>query len=428
MRGSKVWGAAAAAALLLAACGGSSGGGPSQLGALNHHVDVQFWEAMAGGALKPTLEQLTSDFNASQPNVTVHLQVYPDYGTLRTKTLAALAAGSPPDLSQAYPDWAAKYQQSSALADLTPYVSAKDGLSASDLKDIWSSLLESGKVGGKQYMLPFNKSVNVLYYNPTLFAQAGISDPPKTWDEFAADAKKLTGGDHWGTDASNSLETIFEGQIRDYGGTLLSADGKKATFNSDAGVKALQVWIDMAQKDKSAHLLNGYDDADYGSGHEAMSIGTIAGYSYKQKAIGSRFQMTTAGLPGGPSGEHDLIQGTNLVVFSHAGKDVQQGAFQYIKYLLSKSATETWSEKTGYMPVRKSAYEDMKQSFYPQNSILQVAPAQLPTAVSTPSVSFWQEASGDLAIELANAVSGKKSAKQALDDAAKQVNDLAAQS
>ena len=76
----------AALALLLgaAACGGSSGGGAApatagQLPALNHHVTVNFWHAMAGGTQKPTLEAITRAFNDSQPNVTVNLQVYADY-------------------------------------------------------------------------------------------------------------------------------------------------------------------------------------------------------------------------------------------------------------------------------------------------------------------------------------------------------------
>ena len=111
----------AALALLLGAvaCGGGGNGGTAttttaQLPALNHHVTVNFWHAMAGGTQKPTLEAITKAFNASQPNVTVNLQVYPDYPTLLQKTLAALAAGSPPDMAQCYENWAARFNQSVA--------------------------------------------------------------------------------------------------------------------------------------------------------------------------------------------------------------------------------------------------------------------------------------------------------------------------
>ena len=421
----RLWHVGAVVAMFLAACGGTGGGQSSQLGALNQKVTVQFWEAMAGGTLKPTLEKITNDFNQSQSNVTVQLQVYPDYNTLNTKTLAALAAGNPPDLAQCYENWASRYNASNALADMTPYINAADGLSSTDLSDFFPVFLNDGKLNNKQYMFPFNKSDYVLYYNDDLFKQAGLTGPPTTWDEFFSDAQKLTGNGHWGTDNSNSMELIFEEMLMDYGGSLLSSDQTKAAFNSDAGVKVLQMWRD-AISNGSVHTISGYDDADFGAGKEAMSIGTIAGYSYKQQAVAGKFNMKTAVQPGGPSGSHALIQGTNLCIFSHSSKAVQQGAFQYVKYVTSKTQTEYWSEHTGYMPVRQSAYKDMQSSFYPTNSLLLAAPQELSSAVFDPSLPTWNEGIGDLSNEVENALGGKKTAKQALDDAASQVNQLLA--
>ncbi|HKC19373.1 MAG TPA: ABC transporter substrate-binding protein [Candidatus Dormibacteraeota bacterium] len=418
----------AATALVVAACGGTGGGGTGQsgqLGALNQKVTVQFWEAMAGGSLKPTLEKITNDFNSSQKNVTVQLQVYPDYNTLNTKTLAALAAGNPPDLAQCYENWAAKYNQSHALADMAPYINAKDGLSQSQLSDYFPVFLSDGKLSGKQYMLPFNKSDYVLYYNDDLFKQAGLTGPPKSWEEFFTDAQKLTGNGHWGTDNSNSMELIFEEMLMDYGGSLLSSDQSKAAFNSDTGAKVLQMWKDGIANG-SVHTISGYDDADFGAGKEAMSIGTIAGYSFKQQAVAGKFTMKTAVQPSGPSGAHALIQGTNVCIFSHSSQAVQQGAFQYVKFVTSKSETEYWSENTGYMPVLQSAYKDMQTSFYSSNPILLAAPQELPTAVFDPSLATWNEAIGDISTEVENALAGKKSPKQALDDAANQVNTVLA--
>lgn len=420
----KARGMVALLALLAVACGGGgTGGGGGQLGALSHHVTVNFWEAMAGGALKPTLEQLTQQFNSSQSNVTVNLQVYPDYNTLLTKTEAALAAGTPPDLAQCYPNWAAKYNQSHAIVDMTPFVEARDGLSPTELADIHPKLLKDGQLGGKQFMFPFNKSVPVLYYNPVLFEQASISGPPRTWTELATDAQKLTGPGHWGIDIGNSLESTFEGQLQDYGGSLLSADGKKATFNSEAGVRALQLWVDM-YRNGSAHFIGDkYDDADYASSHEGMSIGTIAGYSYK-RPVNNAFKVTTAPVPAGPKGSHVELFGTNVCIFAKAPRDVQQGAFQFVKFFTSKESTMTWSEKTGYVPVRQSAVQQMEQSFYKDNPNLKVAVDELPNAFSGPALPIWNEAAQDIQTELFNAVQGRKTAKQALDDAANQVNQL----
>jgi ABC-type glycerol-3-phosphate transport system substrate-binding protein len=136
--------------------------------------------------------------------------------------------------------------------------------------------------------------------------------------------------------------------------------------------------------------------------------------------------MKTAVQPSGPSGAHALIQGTNVCIFSHSSQAVQQGAFQYVKFVTSKAETEYWSENTGYMPVLQSAYKDMQASFYTSNPILLAAPQQLPTAVFDPALPTWNEAIGDISTEVENALAGKKSPKQALDDAANQVNSVLA--
>jgi len=421
-------------AMALAACGGSAGGGSTQtattqLPALDHHVTVNFWHAMAGGSQKPTLEAITTAFNSSQSNVTVQLQVYPDYATLLQKTLAALAAGSPPDMAQCYENWAAKYNQSKALADLSSYIGAKDGLSESDLRDFWPSMLNDAKLGGSFYMFPFNKSDSVLYYNADMFKAAGIDRPPATWDEFAADAKKLTvPGQRWGTDFSlaGGYENLWEAMTSEFGGSLLNKDQTKSVFNSAAGQQAIQVYADLV-KGGYAHRVQGFEDEDdLGSQHIGMMVNTIAGYSFVDRSVGGKFTLKTAPVPAGPKGQFVEMFGTNACVFSKAAKDVQQGAFQYIKYFTNAQNTALWSQKTGYMPVRQSAFKDLQTSFYPQNPNLKVAVDQLPHAIFAPAVPVWDQAQNAILTELGNIVDGKESAKDGLNVAARKVDDLLA--
>ena len=69
--------------------------------------------------------------------------------------------------------------------------SADDVLPASVQSDLLDSFKTSGTFNGKLYGFPDLSSARALFYNKTLFSQAGISAPPKTWDEFEADAKKV---------------------------------------------------------------------------------------------------------------------------------------------------------------------------------------------------------------------------------------------
>jgi multiple sugar transport system substrate-binding protein len=420
-----------AATVALAACGGSSSGGQqtssAPLAPLGHHVTVNFWHAMAGGTQKPTLEAITRAFNDSHPNVTVNLQVYADYPTLLQKTLAALAAGSPPDMAQCYESWAAKYNQGKALADLTPYVNARDGMSAADMRDFWPTMLTDGRLGGTYYMWPFNKSDSVLYYNADMFQAAGIAQPPATWAEFAADARKLTvPGQRWGTDFSlaTGYENLWEAMVSQYGGSLLDKEQTRSTFNSAAGQQAIQVFADLV-KGGSAHRVQGFEDEDdLGSQHIGMMVNTIGGYSFVQRSVGGKFALRTAPVPAGPRGPAVEMFGTNACVFSKAPRDVQQGAFQFIKYFTNAENTAQWSQQTGYMPVRQSAFKTMQTTFYPQNPNLKVAVDQMPHAIFAPAVPVWDQAQNTILTELGNVVDGKKPAKQGLDDAAKQVDDL----
>ncbi|HYU71868.1 MAG TPA: extracellular solute-binding protein, partial [Ktedonobacteraceae bacterium] len=192
--------------LLLSACGGSSGSttssnsslGPGELDS-NKQYNVSFWEAFATGANKTTLEELTQQYMKARPNVKVSLQAYDSYPTLKTKLTAAIAAGKPPTISQVYEEWATQFQQSSAITSLEPFIKGKNGLSQKDLADFYPTMLKDGQINGTQYMLPFSKSVIVLYYNADALRQLGLN-PPATVNDLVIDLAKATrpDGSQWG--------------------------------------------------------------------------------------------------------------------------------------------------------------------------------------------------------------------------------------
>jgi multiple sugar transport system substrate-binding protein len=212
--------------------------------------------------------------------------------------------------------------------------------------------------------------------------------------------------------------------VAQYGGTILNKDQTKSTFNSTAGQQAIQVFADLV-KNGYAHRVSGFDDEnDLGSQHIGMFLGTIAGYSFVKAAVAGKFNLTTAVVPGGPKGNMIEMFGTNACVFAKSPADVQQGAFQYIKYFTNAENTAQWSQQTGYMPVRQSAFKTMQTSFYPQNPNLKVAVDQLPHAIFSPSVPTWDQASTAILTDLVNIVDGKETAKAGLDNAAKKVDDI----
>ncbi|MGW1724858.1 extracellular solute-binding protein [Streptomyces sp. NPDC002306] len=129
-------------------------------------------------------DALVKAYEAKHPDVKVDVTVY-SWNDVDRKVKELVAAGDAPDMAQtgAYADYAAKgllYQ-------------AGEVLSIPVQADFNAQLAQAGEVSGVQYGMPFAASTRLLFYNKSLFDQAGITTAPTTWEELAADAKALKG-------------------------------------------------------------------------------------------------------------------------------------------------------------------------------------------------------------------------------------------
>ncbi len=419
------------AALMVAACGGGSSGGPAQLSALKASVQVTFWHALSGN-LQKELETLTDQFNSSQSTVHVTLVAKGAYTDLNKAVLTGLAAGQAPDLAQCIETDAAKYNSSKALADLTPYINAEDGLSSTDLKDIFPVMLNAARIGGTYYQFPFNKSTTVVYYNQDMFAAKGISGPPATWDEFFADAAKLADASKGVTGAEGPSLDTFLSMLYEYGGRMYDNDThpSKATVNSDAGVKAMTLWYNAIKAGavKPIPAGNFADQVDFQNQKTAMYISTQVSYQFIKGPIGTKFKFAETAFPAGDKGVKDEMFGANMCVFSKSAKDVQHGAFLYIKYMTEGAQTTAWAQTTSYMPVRQSAYQTLQSGFYAQNPSQGVGAGMLSKGnlIVLPSVPTSNEQRDALSTELGNISALRKDPKSGLNDAATKMTDIMA--
>jgi multiple sugar transport system substrate-binding protein len=143
---------------------------------------------------------------------------------------------------------------------------------------------------------------------------------------------------------------------------------------------------------------------------------------------GTKFKFAAAPFPAGDKGVKDEMFGANLCVFNKSSKDVQHGAFLYMKYLTSEASTKKWAETTSYMPVRQSAYTALQSSFYSQNPSQGVGAAMLskgylfPLPV-TPTSNEQRDA---LSTELGNITALRSDPKTGLDKAAQKMTDIMA--
>ncbi|MDI5967477.1 extracellular solute-binding protein [Streptomyces sp. SL13] len=411
------------ASFALAGCGSS---GSSNGGSANGTTTISFMETMAASTQKSVMQKLTSDFEKANPKIKVQLIVQPDYGTLQAKETAAVSAHNAPTIAQMYPDWAATFAKSQVILPVSTYAGTS---SPSQLGDFYAGVRnELSLPDGKLWLWPFNKSVEVMYDNPAMLKAKGLSYP-KTWDEFATDAKKLSNGNvvaistDPGTPAAPAGGTIWL-ETLDYanGGTPFAKDGTPQ-FTSPQMVKALTLLAQM-KKDGSLTLGTNYPgETSLAAAKGAFDIGSSAGYYYENQAVGKKFTLGTNDLPTGPAGQANVLQGTDIGMFASASKAQQAAAWKYMQFLTQPANQATWAAGTGYLPVTAKALPSMK-AYVAQNPWVPTSMAALQNAKADPPYSWVTPAEGALVVAIQAVVDKGTSPAAAL--AAAQKTALAA--
>ncbi|HEV7896477.1 MAG TPA: ABC transporter substrate-binding protein [Planosporangium sp.] len=232
------------AALLAAACtpapkqGGIAKAGSEASGT------VQFWHFFTEREAA-AIDAVIKDFQASHPKIKVEVKSGQD----DSKVTQAIGAGTGPDVALSYDTpIVGKFCSSNAWRDLTPYLK-RDNV---DLTTFNAVTRQYTEFQGKRCAMPFLADAYGIYYNKKLLADAGIANPPKTLDELADDAKKLTRRNPDGSiqvagflPLFNFYENSPAHLAPSVGAKWLTADGKSAIGTDPAWQKLLKWQKDL---------------------------------------------------------------------------------------------------------------------------------------------------------------------------------------
>jgi multiple sugar transport system substrate-binding protein len=115
------------------------------------------------------------------------------------------------------------------------------------MDDFQPAALAAWQRGAALYGLPSDMSPTVLFYNRDRFAAAGVADPAAgwTWDDWLADAKKLTISSGDQVSSYGTALGTWAGMVWGNGGDLVSADGKRSLLDSPEAAAGVQFAADM---------------------------------------------------------------------------------------------------------------------------------------------------------------------------------------
>jgi multiple sugar transport system substrate-binding protein len=341
-------------------------------------------------------------FKKVNPNITVTVDVQP-WKDRETLLVTQITGGNAPDVAYMIPDELRAFQAKGALEPITDTVS-KDGYR--------SSAVEAATVDGQLYGAPILMSVVPGTCDKKVLAQAGITEPPKTWDDLMAMAPKLKAKGLYATtiDATNAaaLNTTFYPWVWQAGGDVFDKSGK-LTLKSSASEEALTFLTDLVDK-------------GYAPKAEATTVVPLEQSTIAKRQVACEFHIQPSLLEAQWGDDRLVIAplknkeqrtygtvGSMTILKSSKNKGA---AAEWLKFVTKPDVMAAIDEFGGYFPPKTTT-----PLTYAAGSVEAETAKYLDMTYSGPSATKAREIQGVVAPEVQAAVLGQKSPADALKDA-----------
>ena len=341
------------------------GGGPGT----GSRVTIEFWGVFDD---RTAFDKVIRDFQVQNPGITVVYRQF-SFEDYEREIVNALAAGTGPDIWMIHHTWLPKH-----IDKLTPI---PDKFSDSDqlpmtFGDFQSQFVEVAvndlTSGGQIYAIPLYIDTLALYYNRDLFNGAGITRPPKDWDEFNSAVEQLTKIDASGNiiqsgaaiGASQNINRstdILAALMIQSGVRMTDIDNTSAEFsrpvsNTPVGEVALRYYADFANPNVRTYTWNNSQHYSI----DAFTEGTVAmmfNYSHQAEILNqkaTRLNYAVAPLP--QISPTDIKNYANYwAVGVSKNSPASNEAWRFAAYLASREGASSYLAET----MRPSARRDL---------------------------------------------------------------------
>jgi multiple sugar transport system substrate-binding protein len=243
--------------------------------------------------------------------------------------------------------------------------SADDVLSDSVKSDLLDAFVKSGTYNGKMYGMPDLSSARAMFYNKTLFKQAGITEPPKTWADFEAAATKVkalgNGAIGYGLPLGpEEAQGEFSIWAFNNGGDW-KKDGKW-TINSPENVETLTFLKGLADKKLTQNNPGKSNRQDAFDLFASGKVGMVVGFSPLAATLdeAKKVDYGVVPMPTKEAGAEPQTFGVTdyLMAFKKSGNKEAVKAFYDLYY--QPDQVNEFIKAEGFLPVTKSGIEQFK--------------------------------------------------------------------
>jgi multiple sugar transport system substrate-binding protein len=353
--------------------------------------------------------QVVSLYNQSHPGVHVKLLELPTSADQqRTQLTQRLQAKSSEcDVLGMDVIWTAEFASQGWLKDVTPAIQARQ-------TEFIPSTLNTAKINGKYWAVPFNTNAGLLYYNDKKISQA-----PTTWQQVLQMAK-TDGGFGFQGQAYEGLTVDFLEMLYSAGGSVLSSDGKSATIDSSQAQQVLS-FLQQGMKDKAIPQANlTYMEEESRNAFQNGRVSILRNWPYVYSlAKQAHVPFKVEPLPTWQGGKAaSVLGGYNLGISTYSKNP--GGALSFINFATGPAAQKKFFIKSSLPAVLTQTYTDpavvKSQPFAPQ--LLKAVQNGVPRPVSP----VYPQISEAIYKNVYSALSNGTAPSTALKNAQSQIN------
>ncbi|MBE3555658.1 MAG: sugar ABC transporter substrate-binding protein [Firmicutes bacterium] len=430
-------GAFALTAGVLAGCGGGASNTPQQsnapTGSKTGGETITFWaDVEAPLNQQKQIWQPVLDQFEQQTGIHVNYQAIGWDSLLNQITTQITSGASDVDVVGIGNTWASSLAATNGLLPLTPdrlqQIGGKE-------KFVPAAFGLTGLPGQDPVAVPYISEAMGLFYNKEMFQQAGISDPPKTWDEFLADAKKLTDpakkqyGVVLDTGDTSDMAHLFFVLLSQKGGSFFADQaGKRPTLTTSQAHEAAKFIGDLFTQKVISPGSAEYNSADemnnaFINGEGAMMISQNNSMATLDNSpMKGKYGVAPVPIFSGGQNVTSHVAGIDLAIFKNSQH--QQAALQFLKFVTDKEAQVELNKGFHQFPANKEALNDPAFS---QGNLAVFKQVLLTSAKPTPQVPTYTQVETDVGSAIkaiaSAAATGQNYGDALIDQQLKTAND-----
>ena len=381
-------------------------------GSTDDRIEVVVWHSwdVEEGGTEHELKVIVDEYNASQNEIKVVLQAQPTSG-YSDKVYNAVANGVGPDIIMEFATVLPEYEEGSFLADMGKYI---------DIEKLSSRLPQAlmeesvGTADGKLHIVPIHNTIPVLFYNKTLYDELGLN-VPTTWDEVAANSKKIYEEKGIAGFATDSYIDLGQTLFMETGSTYIDTETLTVGFNNDACAEQIEWFSENAKNNYFATTFTtGSIDGDFNAGLIGSFFGTS---SYEPYITPNGFEYATAPVPTLDGNGWAPIFNRGIIVFA-SDEETENAACDFVEYFTNIENSSRWCRSIGAISPYKDVQEQEEFADYLANdSVLQASIKTMEYGGTLPPVKGARAIRNEIKQAFAQVIGGLKTAKEALKEA-----------